>query len=120
MVVISIAASPLHGAFAAADTDASMSAGHCLQAQNKGHSSHHAGVSQDPVVDTSGYGCDQKCGGDCCDGACRVNLHSTVTLPGDMLALQLVASRINDLTVTSAFSLQTTHPPFRPPITPLS
>ena len=116
IITSALALAPLRGVLALPVIAAADDTSHCVQIQNGMHSPDQLAEIQDSAADDSGHGCDQGCGGDCCDEACNNCAHGSIALS----SVIAVASDIHDnplnLTVSYDVSGRTVHPPFRPPI----
>ena len=116
IVASAVALAPLRGVLALPVIAAADDASHCLQMKNGMHSPDQLAGMQGSTADDSGHGCDQGCGGDCCDGACNACTHGSLALSSVIIVLSDIHNNSLNLTVSFGVSGRTVHPPFRPPI----
>ena len=116
VVASALALAPLRGALALPVIAAAADTSHCAQMQAGMHSPDQLAEIQDLTADDAAHGCDQGCGGNCCDGACNTCVHGSVALSSVIAVTADMHEDALDLTVSPGFSGRTVHPPFRPPI----
>jgi uncharacterized protein involved in copper resistance len=126
LVALALVASPLRGVFALPLMVAADDATHCAQMQDGMQSPDHMDGMQYSVAGNSDpdhsdpgnldHGCDQGCGGNCCDEACNACAQGSIALSGPIAVTSDTHNSSLNIAVSYSVSGRTVHPPFRPPI----
>ena len=116
VVASALVLAPLRGALALPVIAAAADTSHCAQMQAGMPSPAQLAEIQDLTADDAAHGCDQGCGGDCCDGACNACAQGSVALPSVIAVTSDIHDSTLNLTVSYGVPGRTVHPPFRPPI----